>query len=130
MTITTTVPAWQLVELRTKLTNLVANAEDRFNDYEHGIDRHGLLEQLLDRLTELATGLLPDPPTRQDHAPCGVWCGLCGRLAATCRVTAGIPGTDTYRDVPVCTHCTLPAVTAAAPAGPVHIHPIVRGGTP
>jgi hypothetical protein len=124
---TTTVPAQQLLELRTKLTNLVTNAEDRLSD--ETADRQYVLEGVLDRLAELATGLLPKPsahihPTRE-AAPCV----LCGRFTASVRVTAGNPGTDQYRDVAVCTHCTLPAVTAAAPAGEVHVHPITRGGT-
>ena len=125
---TTTIPAGQLTELRTKLTNLVANTEDRLNDEQHDTNRQYLLEGLLDRLAELATGLLPKPPTHLP-APAGALCGLCGHFAAVARVTAGVLGTDQYRDVPVCTHCTLPAVTAAAPAGPVHIQPITRGAT-
>jgi len=124
---TTTFPAAQLLELRTKLTNLVDNTEDRLNSDEHA-DRQYLLEGLLDRLAELATGLLPAPPAHL-HAICGVLCVLCGHLAAVARVTAGVPGTDAYRNVPVCTHCTLAAITAAAPAGDVHVHPITEGGT-
>jgi len=124
---TTTFPAAQLLELRTKLTNLVDNTEDRLNRDEHA-DRQYLLEGLLDRLAELATGILPTPPTHL-HDACGVVCALCGHLAAVARVTAGTPGTHTYRNTPVCTHCTLPAITAAAPAGAVHVHPITEGGT-
>jgi hypothetical protein len=127
MTTSTAVAAGQLVELRTKLTNLVNNAEDRLNTDETA-DRQYLLEGVLDRLAELATGLLPDPPAHTQSIA-GPLCVLCGRLAATCRVTAGIPGTESHRDVPVCAHCTLPAITAAAPAGDVHIHPITRGAT-
>jgi hypothetical protein len=123
-----TIPAGQLAELRTKLANLVGNAEDRLNNEQHEANRQYLLEGLLDRLAELATGLLPAPPTHL-HATDGVLCGLCGRLSAVARVVAGIPGTTNYRDVPVCTHCTLPAITAAAPAGPVQVDPIPRGGT-
>jgi hypothetical protein len=122
----TAVATRQLAELRTKLTNLVHNAEDRLGD--ESADRQYLLEGVLDRLAELATGLLPAPPSHT-RPTTGPLCVLCGRLAATCRVTAGIPGTDQHRDVPVCSHCTLPAITAAAPAGDVHIHPITRGAT-
>jgi hypothetical protein len=122
MTTTTTVPASQLVELRTKLTNLVSNVEDRLGTDECA-DRQYLLEGLLDRLAELATGLLPAPSTHH-HDQADALCALCGRFAATARVTAGTPGTNNYRDTPVCTHCTLPAITAAAPAGPVHVTPI------
>jgi hypothetical protein len=127
MTTTTPVAVSQLVELRTKLTNLVTNVEDRLTTDETA-DRQYLLEGVLDRLTELATGLLPDPATHL-HTTAGVLCVLCGRFAVTARVTAGTPGTDKHRDLPVCTHCTLPAITAAAPAGAVHVHPITEGGT-
>lgn len=117
-----TVPASQLAELRAKLTNLVSNVEDRL-DTDEDADRQYLLEGLLDRLAELATGLLPQPSTH-GHALAAALCGLCGHFAATCRVTAGTPGTTNYRNTPVCAHCTLPAITAAAPAGPVHVQPI------
>jgi hypothetical protein len=126
MTTSTAVADVQLAELRTKLANLVTNAEDRLGD--ETTDRQYLLEGVLDRLAELATGLLPDPPGHS-LSTAGLLCVLCGRLAAVARVTAGVPGTNDYRDVPVCAHCTLPAITAAAPAGDVHIHPITRGAT-
>jgi len=120
---TATIPAAaQLVELRTKLTNLVDNVEDRLDTDEHA-DRQYLLEGLLDRLAELATGTLPNPPTHT-HPATGLLCALCGHLAAVAHVIAGTPGTDSYRNTPVCTHCTLPAITAAAPAGEVHVNPI------
>jgi len=118
----TTAVTGQLAELRTKLTNLVDNVEDRLNA---DADRQYLLEGLLDRLAELATGILPDPSTHTCPTT-GLLCALCGHLAAVAHVTAGTPGTDTYRNTPVCTHCALPAITAAAPAGDVHVTPITN----
>jgi hypothetical protein len=122
---TITIPAaGQLAELRAKLANLIDEVDERLND--EYTDRQYLLENLLDRLSELATGIMPAPATL-GHAPAAIWCGLCGHFAATARVTAGIPGTSNHRNTPVCSHCTLPAITAAAPAGPVSVHPIARG---
>jgi hypothetical protein len=112
--------ARQLAELRTKLTNLVEDVDDRL----YNGNRPWLLDILLDRLAELATGLIPAPSTHNPTTSTGPLCVRCHRLRAVARVTAGIPGTDNHFCEAVCTHCTLPAITLASLTGPVTVHPI------
>jgi hypothetical protein len=117
------VPDRQLAELRVKLTNLVDDVEDRLYNNDNA-DSQQLFDLMLDRLTELATGLIPAPSTHDIPTSAEPMCAVCHRLRATARVSAGTPGTDQHFSEAVCTHCTLPAITRASLTGPVAVHPI------